>query len=480
MCGCEKGLDMKYSSILAATVAAGALVGVAMPAQARTVKHHAAKAASSESEEIRELRAEVQALKSRLDAQEAAQTQTAATVQQAQTENSAAITAVKTSAEQAQASAAAAQEAAQKSSKDEGDLSKVLAWAKDTQVSGRMYFNASHITHKANGVKDGNADNGGGFAIKRFYLGVDHKFNDTFSANLTTDVSAISGVGMSLYIKKAYLQAKVSPALVIRAGSADMPWIPYAEGVYGYRHIEQTVSDRTKFGTSADWGVHVMGDLAGGLISYQVSAVDGGGYRNPQFTKTVDLEGRISAKYKGFEAAVGGYTGELGVDVQQPVGTPAPSLRNYNRFNALLAYKGKIDKMPFTVGGEYFYAEGKVFNSTKPQLDSAPKDKSDGYSAFASLGFMPKWSVFGRYDSVKPAEVSDYGLKDDYYNLGLQWSPAKIVDLALVYKHEQARNGAFQTGSLQSGFIGCALAASETCVGKGTYDEIGIFGQFRF
>lgn len=466
---------MKYSSILTATVAVGALMGVAAPVQARTVKHSSA-AASSQSEEIRELKAELQALKARLDAQEAAQAQATASVQQAQSDNSAAITEAKNSAAQAQASAAAAQAAAQKSTKDQGDLSKAVAWAKDTSISGRMYFNASHITHEVNGIKTGNTDNGAGFAIKRFYLGVDHKFNDTFSANLTTDVSLLSGTGMTAYIKKAYLQAKVSPALVIRAGSADMPWIPYAEGIYGYRHIEQTVSDRTKFGTSADWGVHVMGDLAGGIISYQVSAVDGGGYRNPQFSKTVDFEGRISAKYKGFEAAVGGYTGELGQDIVGATST----LRNYNRLNALVAYKGKIDKMPFTIGGEYFYAEGKLFNSTKPQPTTAPKDKADGYSAFASLGFMPQWSVFGRYDTVKPAEVSDYGLKDDYYNIGLQWSPAKIVDLALVYKHEEARNGAFQTGSLQSGFIGCFTGVSQSCVGKGTYDEIGIFGQLRF
>lgn len=467
---------MKYSSMLAATVAVGALGGASVSAQAHVVKHHASAARDSASEEIRELKEEVQALKTRLDAQEAAQNQAATAVQQAQTANSAAISEAKASAAQAQVSAAAAQEAARKSTKDEGDLSKALAWAKDTQVSGRMYFNSSHITHEVNGIKTGNPDNGSGFAIKRFYLGIDHKFSDVFSANLTTDVSLISGTGMTAYIKKAYLQAKISPALVIRAGSADMPWIPYAEGVYGYRHIEQTVSDRTKFGTSADWGIHVSGDLAHGIISYQVSAVDGGGYRNPQFSRTVDFEGRVSAKYKGFEVGVGGYTGELGQDI---VGVTS-TLRNYNRFNALVAYKGHIEKMPFTVGGEYFYAEGKLFNKTAPQLSTSPKDKADGYSAFASLGFMPKFSVFGRYDSVKPAEVSDYGLKDDYYNFGLQWSPAKIVDLALVYKHEQARNGAFQTGSLQSGFIGCFTGVSETCAGKGTYDEIGIFGQFRF
>ena len=33
----------------------------------------------------------------------------------------------------------------------------------------------------------------GGFNIKRFYLGVDHKFNDMFAANVTMDVSNVVG-----------------------------------------------------------------------------------------------------------------------------------------------------------------------------------------------------------------------------------------------------------------------------------------------
>lgn len=463
---------MSYVKFLLGTAAVSA-VAVAAPATARTkhVRSHAvSRAASGQAEEIRALRAQVDALEARLNAQDAAQKQAQADAAQ----SAAMASQAQAAATQAQATAATAQQVAEKNAKDSAPMFKAMEWARDTKISGRMYFNTSYVEHEVNGSKVGNTDNGGGFAIKRFYLGVDHKFNDVFSANLTTDVSVISGVGETLYIKKAYLQAKIDPALVVRVGATDMPWIPYAEGIYGYRHIEQTVSDRTKFGTSSDWGVHVMGDLVGGHVSYQVSAVDGGGYRDPHFTKTIDLEGRLSAEYKGFNAAIGGYTGKLGKDIQGAAGT-----ETYNRLNALLAYKGKVQGMPFTVGGEYFYAENKAFNSTAP-LATGLSDKADGYSVFASVGFMPQWSAFGRYDWVKPTEGTNYGLKDDYFNVGVQWSPAKIVDLALVYKREQAINGAFSTGSLQSGVIGCGTAAALTCAGKGTYDEIGLYGQFRF
>jgi hypothetical protein len=480
---------MKYSKILLATAALGVLSSAATQADAATkhAKKHTTKRASStatsaQTQEIRDLRAQVQALTARLDAQETAQHQAQSDAAQA----AASASEAKMAAAQAQTTAATAQQTADKTAKDTAPMFKAVEWAKDTKISGRVYFNTSYIDHKANGTKVGNTDNGVGFALKRFYLGVDHKFNDVFSANVTTDVSSVtsngasSPTGLALYVKKAYLQAKIDPALIVRIGAADMPWIPYVEGIYGYRHIEQTLSDRTKFGTSTDWGVHVGGDLANGIVSYQLSAVSGAGYRNPTFSKSVDFEGRLSAKYHGFNAAIGGYSGKLGKDTESAsAANVTPDLETYGRINALLAYQGKIKDIPFTIGGEYFYAENKVFNSTAP-LVQGKDDHADGYSGFASVNFLPKWSAFGRVDIVKPAVVSAYGLKNDYYNLGVQWSPAKIVDLALVYKHEQAKDGAFATGSLQSGVIGCATSASQTCIGKGTYDEIGLYGQFRF
>jgi hypothetical protein len=334
-------------------------------------------------QQISELRAEVNALHAKIDQQSTTQTQVASNAQAAETK-----------ADQALAQAAAATAQASKPA----PLPDAVKWAADTKISGRMYYNISTIDHEVNGSKAGNTDNGWGFNIKRFYLGVDHKFNDVFSANLTTDVSAISGVGQSLYIKKAYLQAKLSPAFIIRLGANDMPWIPYAEGIYGYRHIEQTISDRTKFGTSSDWGLHVMGDFADGLVSYQISAVDGAGYRDVHFSKTVDVEGRLSAKYKGFNVGVGGYIGKLGKDLE---GT-AP-LRTYYRFNALAAYQGKLGSVPVTFGGEYFWAENKAFNTTAPIPTASPKDSAEGFALFASDVPISKWSVFGRYDWDKPS-----------------------------------------------------------------------------
>lgn len=340
--------------------------------------------------------------------------------------------------------------------------SKLSGWWSDTSISGRMYYDFTNIDNDHNGAAD--ANNGFSFDFKRFYIGIDHKFNDIFSGNLTTDASFNSATGNAeVFVKKAYLQAKISDAFIVRAGSADMPWIPFAEEAYGYRYVEQTVVDRSKFGNSADWGVHVLGKLADGLVGYQVSVVDGAGYKNPVRTDGVDVEGRVNLNVDAFTLAVGGYYGHLGAKNNQPTFNEA------NRVNVLAAY----NKDGIRIGAEYFMASDFSFVTT------AGSSRATGYSGWASYQFDPQWSIFGKYEKVLPFdEFSTATAREEfenmYYNLGISWSPAKIVDFALVYKHDEGNNGFFTDGNGTIG--GTAYAASN----DGTYDEIGIFGQFRW
>jgi hypothetical protein len=328
------------------------------------------------------------------------------------------------------------------------------SWADNTNVSGRMYFDLSNVDVKSNGVKK--APSGTGFDIKRFYVGIDHKFNDVFSANVTTDFQYSSAISSTeIYIKKAYLQAKISDALVVRFGSTDLPWIPYAEDLYGYRYVENTLIDRDKFGTSADWGVHAAGAFGDSGLSYAVAVVNGAGYKAPLRSKGMDIEGRLSYKVSDFNFAVGGYTGKLGKDIEGGV----PVYHTANRFDAIAAYTTKTTRL----GVEYFSAED--WN----QVTAAASDKSDGYSLVGSYKWDEKWSVFGRYDSVKPKKDLASSLKDNYFNLGVSYSPTKIVDLALVYKRDKIENGTFSTSN---GAIGGS--------NDGTYDELGLFGQLRW
>ena len=59
-----------------------------------------------------------------------------------------------------------------------------------------------------------------------------------------------------------------------------------------------------------------------------------------------------------------------------------------------------------------------------------------------------------------------------YYTLGVSWSPVKIVDSLLAYKHEDVAGGTF-SGS--NGAIG-----STTGLMKGAYNEVGMFGDLQW
>ena len=441
---------MKSQTVLLAGAAVGVLaISLCAPAEAATrKKHHAVPAANAaEMQEIKDLKDQVQALTTRLNAQEAAQQE------------------VKAQAAQAQATAQQTAQA-QATVDDEiqtipGKVNLAVAampkpkklWAENTSISGRMYYDLTNISQESNGAKV--PATGTGFDIKRFYLGVDHKFNDTYSANLTTDVQYASAISATeLFIKKAYLQGKYADGLIVRVGAADLPWIPFAEDVYGYRFVEQTVSDRTKFGTSSDWGVHVLGTFNNGMVGYQLSMIDGAGYKAPLRSKGVDFEGRVNVKLDDITLAVGGYSGKLGKDTEGAV-----TFHTATRFNALAAYTTK----QFRIGGEYFSTENWT------SVTTAAKDSSDGYSVFGSYNFTDEISAFGRYDWVKPNKDTAPSKKDGYFNFGLNYEPTKIVDFALVYKRDQVDHGTLSTGN---GTIGGS--------NKGTYDEVGLFGQFRF
>ena len=332
------------------------------------------------------------------------------------------------------------------------------AWIRNTKISGKAYLNLSSINQKSDGLDT--AQNGTQVDLKRFYLSVDHKFDKVFSANLTTDVRYGShGVSNDtlVYVKKAYLQAKLSPAFVVRVGAADLPWVPFVEGIYGYRYVENVMIDRTKYGTSSDYGVHIGGTFGNGLVSYAVSAIDGLGYKTrSRNSDTLDLSGRISVEpVKNVVLAVGGYTGKLG----KSVGGQPDTLHQATRFDALAAYTGSRIRL----GAEYFEAHN--WNN----VTSTAADKSSGWSVFGSYAFTPRISAFGRYDWVNPNQYTNPAAKENYFNAGLSYAVVDGVDLALVYKRDAADNAYVPTSN---GVIGG--------VNQGTYDEFGIWSQIKF
>ncbi|MGZ3297983.1 MAG: porin [Asticcacaulis sp.] len=338
------------------------------------------------------------------------------------------------------------------------------SWADSTTLSGRIYADMSDITSKVNGVESNTkgtsgipATNGFGTDVKRFYVGVDHKFTDVFSVNVTTDFRFESATGISdVFIKKAYLAINLSPALNVTVGANDMPWVPYAEGIYGYRFLEKTVADRLGYATSSDWGLHAAGKL-NDVFSYDVAAVNGGGYQNATArSKSLNFEGRLSAKLDQWNFAVGGYTGKRTVDVPGVI-TPHTA----SRFNALAAFVG--DRL--RLGAEFFSTNDWVSAAiSDTTTNHAAGDKAYGLSYFGSYRLDPQFTVFAKLEDAKINKKVNqtppvFANKDNYYNLGIDYTAFKNVDFAFVVKHDVLKR---------------------TPTDKTEANEIGVYSQLRF
>jgi hypothetical protein len=331
-----------------------------------------------------------------------------------------------------------------------------------TTVGGRAFIDFTNIDQSLDGADT--AANGTGIDVKRFYLIVDHKFDDMWSANLTTDFNYVANdAETQIYVKKAYLQAKISDAFIARAGSSDLPWVPFVEGIYGYRYVENVVVDRLKFGTSADWGLHASGSFANSAVAYAVSVIEGGGYKNPTRSNSMDVEGRLSfMPIKGLTFAAGFYNGKLGKDVANAV-----THHSAERLDVLAAYVTS----DFRVGAEYFEAKNWT------QVTAVPSDKATGYSVWGSFNFNEQFSIFARYDDSDPKKDLASDLSNQYYNLGLAYKPRKNIDLALVYKYDEFKDVPTATAISDSNI---SVPSTVGGVGSGKHSEIGVWMQVGF
>ncbi len=416
----------------------------------------------------------------------------------------------------------------------------------NTTVGGQVFFDFSNISNEAqnsHGVYADTTSSGTSFDVKRFYLIVDHTFNDVWSADLTTDATyagettttvissvktcstgavnatgtgcatagatptafntttaannANSGNVSEVMIKYLYLAAKFDDAFGLKLGSSATPWISYVDGITGQRYIDKSINDRLGFNT-ADWGLNASGAFANHLLDYSFSVLNGSGYKNPSRSKKVDFEGRISSKpLNWLDVGVGAYTGHLG---QVTVVNDAFPQNTVTRLNALAA----VHFAGFKFGGEFVNAKNYqtvaalagsedgtdstgVFGTSAVVASSltgvVPTDKLQGYSIFAGYAFNASWNVFARYDDLDLSKDVAPNLKDKYFNVGLDYKPLKAIDVALVYKNEKVDNGQFSPGTADGNgkyLIGGAAGTTTTAPTDGKFGEIGAYVQWKF
>jgi hypothetical protein len=379
----------------------------------------------------------------------------------------------------------------------------------NTTVGGELFADFSHIqlqNENAAGQRVDTAPDGTGFDVKRFYLIVDHRFNDVWSADLTTDAQFstastttvttptgtttaltnqnTSGGVTEVFIKKLYLEGAFNKLFVLRIGSYNSPWTQFAESVYGYRYIDKTTTDRLGIANTADWGINASGVYGENLVNYSFSVVNGGGYKNPTRTKDVDFEGRVGVNpISWLTVGAGFYSGHLGQitaaneNFPKNTATRADLLAGINIIGIHFGgewYQAKNYKTVNTAAASVYGTSAVVNTATTGPTD----DKAVGFSSWLSYDFNSQWQAFARYDNAKLSADVNPKLRDEYFNLGAVYKPIKPLDVAVVYKNEKVEHGSNTVSGADANGSYTIGGANSTRYGR--FSEYGLYVHYKF
>ncbi|NPV00136.1 MAG: hypothetical protein HPY53_02025 [Brevinematales bacterium] len=128
---------------------------------------------------------------------------------------------------------------------------------------------------------EANITTGGSFNISRQYLTFQGSISDAVKARLTIDLANWSATSAPFWymLKYAYVDAKISPELVITAGLqktyfGNLPYWEYPLPVKDATEQHSSVAPTA----SADLGVSISGSV-GGMLNYHLQMLNGEGYK---------------------------------------------------------------------------------------------------------------------------------------------------------------------------------------------------------
>jgi len=351
------------------------------------------------------------------------------------------------------------------------------------KIDATIFADYTRSTSKNNGAgwpaaSQGTQTKTQGVNLTRTYLTGRYYINDTWMMRLTSDFSAEPNLGKqnNVYVKYAFAQGSFSPALRVRFGVIQDPWIPYVQDhLWQHRYVSKIMPDRLGLWSSADAGVGLAGQFLGGMVRYQVAALNGRGYGNTQPTNGQDFNSRLELRpFKGLIAEFGYRNGYAGNKSFTGGNT------KYN--NPVVGGKQKAMHGMITYGSAHNYRVGVNYLIDKNKAAASPL-KTTGYGAWAwanvaetNVGTI---GLLGRYENVKQTPYNNLGQlignisdhKRVRYLLGVELKPVKGPVFTLAYDTEKFSNA----------ISGAGTATATTTAGQDhRVSNISLFAKYHF
>lgn len=315
-------------------------------------------------------------------------------------------------------------------------------WLKRLTVSGTAYLRYGY--ELAGSAKDFNE-----FNLNRIYLRFDTRLWDKGSVRYTLEGGDLraEGARQPLAVATKHFYLEVRDALhkhsYLRFGLADLPWVAYEEGLWGYRVQGTVFTDRQGYLSSTDFGVAAGGSFPGSYGSWQVSLVNGETWTGREKGKHKDGHGRLSLYPLG---GAGGLGRDLLIAGAATVGTydglATSSALDRRRF-IVLAGIARPQKVTLLGQAVWTRDPADALKGRYPSLAPNAGQLSDGrgVSIFGRLNFgllsahrgAKKWELIGRYDRLDPDKrIPDNGL--DRWIAGIVYAPNRWVSSLLTFE----------------------------------------------
>ena len=254
------------------------------------------------------------------------------------------------------------------------------------------------------------------FAVKRSYLSLKHKFNESFDVRFTQDITideeGEDAGNVEMRLKYAYLNMNLDNFAFfyepcVEIGLAHRPWNDFEQSINNYRVQGPMFLNRSRLFSSADFGF-TFNALLGGKVdetyqkvvsdsypgkygSFSIGVYNGGGYHEFERNQNKTLESRLSLRpfpenIPGLQFTYFNIFGKGNI----------PSSPDFNLHNLFLSYEHRN----FVFTSQLYKGKGNASGTFINDFGKAYKN--EGYSVFGEYKFPEyKWSLFLRYDDFK-------------------------------------------------------------------------------
>jgi hypothetical protein len=253
------------------------------------------------------------------------------------------------------------------------------------------------------------------FTLKRGYVNIKKKINDTFSGRITTDITVDKegdGEGdVEIRLKYLYLKCQLpSFGLFYKPyfefGLVHRPWLDFEQHINLYRVQGTMFLERNDIISSGDYGVVFLtllgGEMdeeyknivnksfAGKYGSLALGIFNGGGYHALENNENKALEGRITIRpfYNLIPGLQFSYHGAFGKG-------NIPESPDWNYNSLFISHEEAV----MTLTGQYYNGKGNYKGSDILDENTYEAISQDGYSLFGEMKLLnSKVSIIGRYD----------------------------------------------------------------------------------